>query len=62
MTGRLKGQMRQLEAVWTDQEQAKFAREFADALRVLDRLAETNERHAQTLTKKARAIEAYLEG
>jgi uncharacterized protein YukE len=57
----LRGQMRQLEATWQDQEQVRFTQEFNDAIRVLDRLAEANEQHAQVLTKKARHIQAYLD-
>ncbi|MEM8737372.1 MAG: WXG100 family type VII secretion target [Planctomycetota bacterium] len=61
MTGGLKGQMRRLETTWQDQEQAKFAQEFYEALRFLDRFSEANEQHAQLLAKKARLIDAYLD-
>jgi len=61
LTGSLKGQMRRLESTWQDQEQAKFAQQFYDAIRVLDRFAEANDQHAQVLVKKARLIEAYLD-
>jgi len=61
MTTQLKGQMRQLEAAWQDQEQAQFAQSFAEAMRYLDRFAESNEEHARLLARKARHIEAYLD-
>lgn len=61
MTTQLKGQMRQLESGWQDQEQAKFAQQFAEAMRFLDRFAEANEEHARLLVRKARHIEAYLD-
>lgn len=61
MTASLKGQVRRLETTWQDQEQAKFSAEFFDALRFIDRFAESNDEHAQLLIKKARLIEAYLD-
>ncbi len=61
MSTQLKGQMRHLEAAWQDQEQAKFAEQFAEAMRFLDRFTEANEEHAQRLVRKARHIEAYLD-
>ena len=61
LTGGLKGQMRRLESTWQDQEQARFAQQFHEALRVFDRFAEANEQHAQVLVKKARHIQAYLD-
>lgn len=61
LTGGLKGQMRRLEASWQDQEQAKFAQEFHEAVRFIDRFLEANDEHAKTLVKKARHIEAYLD-
>lgn len=61
LTGGIKGQMRRLEASWQDQEQAKFAQQFHEAVRFLDRFVETNEEHAKVLVKKAKHIEAYLD-
>ena len=61
MTTQLKGQMRQLESAWQDQEQAKFAQQFAEAVRYLDRFVEANEEHARLLARKAQHIEAYLD-
>ena len=61
MTTQLKGQMRQLETAWQDQEQAKFGQQFAEAMRFLDRFTEANEEHARLLARKARHIEAYLD-
>ncbi len=61
MSTQIKGQMRQLEGAWQDQEQAKFGQQFAEAMRFLDRFAQANEEHARLLMRKARHIEAYLD-
>ena len=60
MTGQLRGQMRQLEATWQDQEQARFSQEFDETVRVLAKFSESTEAHVRTLVQKAKHIDAYL--
>lgn len=45
---------------WQDQEHAKFAEEFRDAMKALKRFIEASNRHAPYLLRKARRIEEYL--
>ena len=54
------GQMTNLGQTWRDQEHAKFAAEFEDTLRALQRFTETAEEHIPFLIRKAERIEEYL--
>lgn len=63
----LDGQMKQLYAnmnalsqTWRDQEQAKFAEEFEETMRVLSRFVAASERHVPFLLRKAEKAEEYL--
>ncbi|MFN7733173.1 MAG: WXG100 family type VII secretion target [Pirellula sp.] len=61
-TGKLSQQMQQLAISWRDQEQAKFAAEFEQELKLLNRLIESSERHVPYLVRKAELIEEYQRG
>lgn len=63
----LDGQMKQLQAnmnslsqTWRDQEQAKFAQEFEETMRVLARFVAASEKHVPFLLRKAEKAEEYL--
>jgi WXG100 family type VII secretion target len=57
----LSGQMAALERTWRDQEQKKFAEEFAQQIQSLARLIEIIDRHVPYLARKAEIIEEYLQ-
>ncbi len=57
----LNSRMQQLEQSWQDQEQQKFAEEFAQTVKALGRFLESSARHTAFLNKKARHIEEYLQ-
>jgi hypothetical protein len=54
--------MHQLAVSWRDQEHAKFAAEFEQELKQLNRLIESSERHVPYLVRKAELIEEYQRG
>lgn len=58
----LAAQMNQLEQTWRDQQQRKFASEFEDQLRQLNRLIEASRQHVPYLLRKAEQAEQYLQG
>lgn len=58
----LSGQMNQLEQTWRDQQQRKFAAEFEDQMRQLQRLVESTRQHVPYLLRKAEQAEQYLRG
>ena len=45
---------------WQDQEQAKFAEEFVQAMNTLKRFVAASEQHVPYLARKAQRIEEYL--
>ena len=45
---------------WQDQEQAKFAEEFKQAMKALKKFMEVSNQHAPYLLRKAQRIEEYL--
>jgi WXG100 family type VII secretion target len=57
----LSAQMNTLAQTWRDQEQQKFAEEFAQHLRTAARFVEANEQHIPYLLRKAERIEEYLQ-
>jgi uncharacterized protein YukE len=59
--GMLAGQLEALGATWRDQENAKFAEQFKDHLRLLAAFVEANNRHIPYLVRKAERIEEYLQ-
>lgn len=56
----LASQMNQLEQTWRDEQQRKFAEEFATEMRQLKRLIDATEKHVPYLLRKAEQIDAYL--
>jgi len=56
----LASQMNQLEQTWRDEQQRKFAADFSDEIRQLNRLIQTTEQHVPYLLRKAEQIDAYL--
>jgi uncharacterized protein YukE len=59
-TSNLKAQFRRLDDTWRDQEHAKFAQEFEQTMRVLDRFIQIAEQHTPFLLRKAQRAEDYL--
>ena len=57
----LNGQMAALERTWRDQEQKKFAEEFAQQIQAFGRFIEMIDRHVPYLLRKAEIIEEYLQ-
>ena len=55
----LKGQFAQLGSTWRDQEQARFAEDFNQAMRVLSSFIREAEQHIPVLLKKAQHIRNY---
>jgi WXG100 family type VII secretion target len=58
--GTMQARFAALGETWQDQEQAKFAEEFAEANKILRRFLEASGRHAPYLLRKAEKIEEYL--
>lgn len=56
----LGSQMNQLEQTWRDEQQRKFAGEFAEQMRQMSRLIKMTEQHIPYLLRKAEQIDAYL--
>lgn len=54
-------QLEGLSATWRDQENRRFAEEFARNLQVMGRFIETNEEYIPFLLRKAERIEEYLQ-
>ena len=57
----LNGQLSALERTWRDQEQKKFADEFAQQIQTFGRFIEIIDRHVPYLSRKAEIIEEYLQ-
>lgn len=60
-TGRLQSQFRQLSTTWRDQEHRKFAQEFEQTMRVLQRFMKTSEVQIPFLHRKAQKAREYLQ-
>ena len=59
-TAVLNARMSTLAQTWRDQEQAKFADEFENTVRTLQRFISASEVHVPYLLRKADAADAYL--
>jgi hypothetical protein len=57
----LQGQFAGLGDTWRDQEQEKFAGQFAETVLVLGRFMETSQHHIHFLLRKAERIDEYLQ-
>ena len=53
--------MNTLQQTWRDQEQQKFAEEFEQTIKVLQRLLKASEEHIPFLLRKADRIDEYLQ-
>lgn len=56
----LQGRMNALGQTWRDQEQVKYAEEFEDTVRVLQRFIAATDRQVPFLMRKAEKAEEYL--
>ena len=57
----LGGQLESLNATWRDQENHRFAEEFARNLQVMARFIETNNEYIPFLLRKAERIDEYMQ-
>lgn len=57
----LQGRMNTLGQSWRDQEQMKFAQEFEETMRVLNRFVNASSDHIPFLLRKAERIDEYLQ-
>lgn len=58
---RLNGHFKQLEQTWRDQEHQKFAREFEQTMRVIQRFIQMSDVHIPFLLRKAQKAREYLQ-
>ncbi len=58
--GSLQARFAALGDTWQDQEQAKFAEEFAQIMKALKKFVEVSNQQAPYLLRKAQRIEEYL--
>lgn len=56
----MQGRLSSLGQTWRDQEHAKFAAEFEDTMRALQRFSGAAEQHIPFLLRKAERIDEYL--
>ncbi|MBS1252574.1 MAG: hypothetical protein MAG451_01615 [Anaerolineales bacterium] len=57
---RLQGQFGRLGDTWRDQEHQKFAQEFEQTMRVLNRFMQSSDQQIPFLLRKAQRLRAYL--
>jgi uncharacterized protein YukE len=57
---RLQAQYHRLGDTWRDQQHARYAQEFEQTMRVLQRFIQVTEDHIPLLVRKAEVIEDYL--
>lgn len=60
-SSRLHSEFRQLGETWRDQEYARFAQEFEQTARVIQRFLQTSDTYTQSLIRKAEAAQRYLD-
>jgi len=58
---RLQGQFNRLGDTWRDQEHQKFAREFEETMRVLERFRRSSDQQIPFLKRKAQRLRDYLQ-
>ena len=56
---RLNGQFSQLRETWRDQEQQKFAQEYMDMMKSIERFLNTSDQHIPFLLRKAERAREY---
>ena len=59
-THRLQGSFHRVGETWRDQEHQKFAREFEQTMRVLNRFIKSSEQQIPFLQRKAQRLQEYL--
>ena len=59
-TATMQSQFAKLGETWRDQEQAKFANDFEQTIRVIRQFYETSEEHIPLLLRKAEDVDKYL--
>lgn len=59
--GVLHGRLVGLGQTWRDQEHNKFAEEFEQTMKVLNRFVESSNKHIPFLIRKAERVEEYLQ-
>ena len=57
----LNGQFNQLGGTWQDQKHQKFAQEFQQTVKVLERFLQTTDQHIPFLLKEAELLSQYLQ-
>jgi len=58
---RVRARMQHLSQTWRDQEQVKFAEQFEETMKVLNRFVQTSNEHIPFLLRKAERIDEYLQ-
>jgi uncharacterized protein YukE len=58
---KLQGNFKNLGETWRDQEHRKFADQFVQTMRMLDKYIKSADEHIPLLLKKADRLQAYLE-
>lgn len=59
-TAQLKGQFSGLGSTWRDQEHQKFAQEFQQTVKVIERFMQVADQHVPFLIRKAQRVREYL--
>ena len=59
-TATLQSQFAQLGDTWRDQEEAKFAQDFEQTVRVINQFQQASEEHIPLLLRKAEDVDKYL--
>jgi WXG100 family type VII secretion target len=59
-SARLNAQFRQLGSTWRDKEHAKFAQEFEQTMKAIQRFKAASDQQIPVLIKKAQIIDQYL--
>ena len=58
---RVYGQFKRLGETWKDQEHQKFAHEFEETIKIINRFLQTSNQHVPFLLRKADRIREYLQ-
>ncbi len=57
----INGQFSQLGSTWQDQEHRKFAQEYQQTMKVIERFLQTADQHIPFLIRKAQRVREYLQ-
>ena len=58
---KLRGQFKNLGSTWRDREHKRFAEEFEQTMRVINKFIESSQKHIPVLHKKAGKAQDYLD-